>query len=30
MARHLTDHVRTGTICRYDPDPDHPIEWVLD
>jgi tetratricopeptide (TPR) repeat protein len=30
MARHLTDHVRTGALCRYDPDPDHRIEWVLD
>jgi tetratricopeptide (TPR) repeat protein len=30
MARHLTDHVRTGSVCRYDPDPDHRFEWVLD
>jgi tetratricopeptide (TPR) repeat protein len=30
MARHLTERVRTGALCRYDPDPDRHIEWVLD
>jgi tetratricopeptide (TPR) repeat protein len=29
VARHLNDRVRTGSVCRYDPDPDHPVEWVL-
>lgn len=28
-ARHLRDRVHTGTVCRYEPDPDHPVEWVL-
>jgi hypothetical protein len=29
LGRHLHDHVRTGSRCRYDPDPDHPVRWVL-
>lgn len=29
VGRHLNDRVRTGSACRYDPDPDHPVEWVL-
>jgi len=29
MARHLRDRVRTGTACRYEPDQDHPVDWVL-
>jgi hypothetical protein len=29
LARHLHARVRTGTQCRYDPDPDHPVTWVL-
>ncbi|MGH3431870.1 MAG: hypothetical protein ACRDQB_03430 [Thermocrispum sp.] len=29
MARHLRDRVRTGAVCRYEPDPDHPVQWVL-
>jgi hypothetical protein len=29
LARHLHDHIRTGSVCRYDPDPDHPVTWVL-
>ncbi len=29
LARHLHDHVRTGNRCRYDPDPDRPVTWVL-
>jgi hypothetical protein len=30
MARHLNDSVHTGYLCRYEPDPDDPIEWMLD
>jgi hypothetical protein len=29
LGRHLHDHVRTGSRCRYDPDPDQPVRWVL-
>lgn len=29
MARHLRDRVRTGTVCRYEPDPDRVVEWEL-
>jgi hypothetical protein len=29
VARHLTTHVRTGLTCRYEPDPDAPVEWRL-
>jgi len=29
LGRHLRDHVRTGSECRYESDPDHPIRWVL-
>ena len=29
VARHLTSHVRTGSTCRYEPDPDAPVEWRL-
>jgi hypothetical protein len=29
LARHLTTHVRTGLRCRYEPDPDAPVEWRL-
>jgi hypothetical protein len=29
LGRHLHDHVRTGSHCRYEPDPDHPVTWVL-
>lgn len=29
VARHLTTHVHTGLRCRYDPDPDAPVEWRL-
>jgi hypothetical protein len=28
VARVLRDSVRTGTACRYDPNPDLPITWV--
>ena len=28
-ARLLRASVRTGGVCRYDPDPDAPIEWLL-
>jgi hypothetical protein len=27
LGRLLTDTVRTGSSCRYDPDPTRPIEW---
>ena len=29
LGRHLRDHVRTGVECRYEPDPDHPVRWLL-
>lgn len=29
LARHLTTHVHTGLRCRYEPDPDAPVEWRL-
>lgn len=28
LGRLLTDTVSTGAVCRYQPDPDRPIEWV--
>jgi hypothetical protein len=30
VGRLLRDTVRTGTRCRYDPDPTRPVRWVLD
>jgi hypothetical protein len=30
VARLLRDTVSTGAHCRYDPDPDHPVSWLLD
>jgi hypothetical protein len=30
LARQLHDCVRTGSSCRYDPDPARPVAWVLD
>jgi hypothetical protein len=30
VARLLRDTVRTGATCRYEPDPDRPVTWVLD
>ena len=30
VARLLRDTVRTGATCRYDPDPERPVTWVLD
>ncbi|TXL61189.1 hypothetical protein [Aeromicrobium terrae] len=29
LARHLRERVRTGSACRYDPDPDRPVAWTL-
>jgi hypothetical protein len=29
LGRHLHERVRTGLRCRYEPDPDHPVQWVL-
>ena len=29
LGRLLSDTVSTGAICRYDPDPDRPVQWVL-
>lgn len=29
LARHLRERVRTGLLCRYDPDPDRPVDWSL-
>jgi hypothetical protein len=28
VARLLRDSVRTGTTCRSDPNPDHPVTWI--
>jgi hypothetical protein len=28
MARTLRDSIRTGTMCRYEPNPDHALIWV--
>ena len=30
LARQLRDSVRTGGACRYHPDPDRPVVWILD
>lgn len=30
LGRHLHDRVRTGLECRYEPDPDRPVRWLLD
>jgi hypothetical protein len=30
LARRLRDSVRTGSACRYDPDPARPVAWILD
>jgi len=27
-GRLLRDCIRTGAACRYNPNPDHPAEWV--
>jgi hypothetical protein len=29
LARLLTDTVTTGSVCRYQPDPDRPATWLL-
>ncbi|WP_433038099.1 hypothetical protein [Actinomycetospora sp. CA-053990] len=29
LGRHLHDRVRTGRLCRYQSDPDHPVRWLL-
>lgn len=29
LARMLRDTVRTGGACRYDPQPDRPVDWIL-
>jgi hypothetical protein len=29
LGRHLYEHVNTGTVCRYDPDPAAPVRWLL-
>jgi len=29
LGRLLSANVTTGTICRYDPDPDRPVRWLL-
>jgi hypothetical protein len=28
-ARLLRNSIHTGSVCRYDPDPQAPIEWSL-
>jgi hypothetical protein len=30
LARLFRDTVRTGAVCRYDPDPARPVRWLLD
>jgi hypothetical protein len=30
LGRLLTDTVRTGSACRYEPDPSRPVEWRTD
>ncbi len=30
VARLLRDSVRTGSSCRYDPNPDQPVNWVTE
>ena len=30
LARLLRATVTTGGVCRYDPDPDRPVRWVLE
>jgi hypothetical protein len=30
LARLLRDTVRTGAVCRYEPDPGRPVTWMLD
>ena len=30
LGRHLHATVHTGAGCRYEPDPDQPVRWVLD
>ena len=27
---HLRDRVHSGSECRYETDPDHPVRWVVD
>ena len=29
LGRHLHERVRTGTACRYEPDPRAPVRWLL-
>ena len=29
LGNHLALHVKTGTFCKYEPDPVHPITWIL-
>lgn len=29
LGRHLHDRVRTGRLCQYHSDPDHPVRWLL-
>lgn len=29
LGRHLRDRLRTGTECRYETDPDHPVTWII-
>jgi hypothetical protein len=29
LARLLTDTITTGSVCRYEPDPDRPMTWLL-
>jgi hypothetical protein len=30
LGRHLYEHVRTGINCRYEPNPQTPVHWLLD
>jgi hypothetical protein len=30
LGRLLARSIRTGTVCIYEPDPDHPIVWTVE
>jgi hypothetical protein len=30
LGKHLQASIRTGLSCSYEPDPDNPVDWILD
>jgi hypothetical protein len=30
IGRHLRGSIQTGSACAYQPDPGHPVDWILD